>query len=213
VTNSSAGSRPEVVADAPADVAISNREIVAKGFHPYERFRFRLANSDSTQTRDILRSGDVIAVLPIDVERGEVVLLRQFRLAAHLGNGNGNLIEIVAGYVEKNETRREAARRECIEEIGTAPRALIELFTYFTSPGMSDEQITLFLGLVDALQVPKRGGAAAEHEEIALIRVPLDGALNALAAGSMHNGPLIVALQWLALNRSALAELARSASD
>jgi len=204
------GNRPPgAVADAPADVIISERKVVAKGFHSYEHFRFSLATSAAPQTRDILRSGSVVAVLPVDLERGEVVLLQQFRLAAHLGNGKGNLIEIVAGYVEANEHPSQAARRECIEEIGVAPN---ELFTYFTSPGMSDEQITLFLGIVDASRIPPRGGAAAEHEDIALMRVAIDTALAALGTGSVRNGPLIVALQWLALNRGRLADIACGAS-
>ena len=89
--------------------------------------------------------------------------MRQFRLAAHLANGRGNLVEIVAGHVEADEQPAEAARRECVEEIGVAPGLLVELFTYPTSPGMSDEEITLFLGIVDASGVPERAGAAAEH--------------------------------------------------
>lgn len=208
----SAKPRRDPIADGPAEVVISHRELVAGGFHSYERFRFRLATADTPQTRDILRSGSVVAVLPVDLERDEIVLLQQFRLAAHVANGKGNLIEIVAGYVEKNESPIAAARRECIEELGVAPGALSELFTYFTSPGMSDEQITLFLGVVDAARIPQRAGAAAEHEDIALLRVPIDNALEALAAGNVRNGPLIFALQWLALNRSRVAAIARSAS-
>jgi ADP-ribose pyrophosphatase len=207
-----APSRPDPIADQPAEVIISDRELLVNAFHPYERFRFRLATSETPQTRDILRSGSVVAVIPVDLERDEVVLLQQFRLAAHLGNGKGNLIEIVAGYVEANESAIEAARRECIEEISIAPRALIELFTYFTSPGMSDERITLFLGIIDASRLPQRGGAAVEHEDIMLMRGSVDSALEALTAGGVRNGPLIVALQWLALNRGRLAEIARSAS-
>ena len=209
----SAKLRPAAIADGSAEIVVSDRELLGSGFHPYERFRFTLATSEGTlQKRDILRSGPVAAVLPIDLERDEVVLLQQFRLAAHLANGNGQLIEIVAGYVEANESPVEAARRECIEEIGVAPGSLIELFTYFTSPGMSDERITLFLGIVDASRIPQQAGVAAEHEEIVLMRVAIDAALAALGGGSVHNGPLVIALQWLALNRRRLGEIARSGS-
>jgi ADP-ribose pyrophosphatase len=161
---------------------------------------------------DVLRSGPAAAVLPIDPGRDEVVLLRQFRLAAHLANGRGNLVEIVAGHVEADEQPAEAARRECVEEIGVAPAQLVELFTYLTSPGMSDEEITLFLGVVDASVLPERAGAAAEHEETVPMRVPIDAALAALAAGTVRNGPLIIALQWLALNRGRLGEIVRMSS-
>ena len=200
------------IADDRADVVIAGREVLAEGFRRYERLRVRRSGEAVPRPLDVLRSGPAAAVLPIDPGRDEVVLLRQFRLAAHLANGRGNLVEIVAGHVEAEEQPAEAARRECVEEIGVAPGLLVELFTYLTSPGMSDEEITLFLGVVDASGVPQRAGAAAEHEETVPMRVPIDAALAALAAGTVRNGPLIIALQWLALNRGRLSEIVRMGS-
>jgi ADP-ribose diphosphatase len=193
------------IADEPADVVISDREVLAGGFRPYERLRARRGNEDP-QTRDILRAGPAAAVLPIDLTRDEVVLIRQFRLAAHLANGTGDLVEIVAGHVEANETPLETARRECVEEIGVAAEPLVELFTYLTSPGLTDEEVTLFLGIVDASRAALAAGV--EREVTALMRVPIDAALAALAGGAVRNGPLVVALHWLALNRARLAEIA-----
>ncbi len=200
------------IADDRADLLIAGREVLAEGFRRYERLRVRRSGENVPRPLDVLRSGPAAAVLPIDPGRDEVVLLRQFRLAAHLANGRGNLVEIVAGHVEAEEQPAEAARRECVEEIGVAPGLLVELFTYLTSPGMSDEEITLFLGIVDASGVPERAGAAAEHEETVPMRVPIDAALAALAAGTVRNGPLIIALQWLALNRGRLGEIVRMGS-
>ena len=200
------------IADDRADVVIDGREVLAEGFRRYERLRVRRSGENVPRPRDVLRAGPAAAVLPIDPGRDEVVLLRQFRLAAHLANGRGNLVEIVAGHVEAEEQPAEAARRECVEEIGVAPGLLVELFTYLTSPGMSDEEIILFLGVVDASGVPERAGAAAEHEETVPMRVPIDAALAALAAGTVRNGPLIIALQWLALNRGRLSEIVRMSS-
>jgi ADP-ribose pyrophosphatase len=200
------------IADDRADVVIAGREVLAEGFRRYERLRVRRSGENVPRPLDVLRSSPAAAVLPIDPGRDEVVLLRQFRLAAHLANGRGNLVEIVAGHVEADEQPAEAARRECVEEIGVTPGLLVELFTYLTSPGMSDEEITLFLGVVDASGVPERAGAAAEHEETVPMRVPIDAALAALAAGTVRNGPLIIALQWLALNRGRLSEIVRMGS-
>jgi len=197
------------IADERADVAIAAREVLGSGFRPYERLRARHAD-ESVETRDLLRAGAAVAVLPIDLDRGEVVLIRQFRLAAQLANGRGNLVEIVAGHVEANEAPRETARRECLEEIGVAPRLLVELFTYLTSPGLTDEEVTLFLGVVDASHAALAGDA--EREASAVLRAPIEAALSALAAGAVRNGPLVTALHWLALNRSRLAEIALTAS-
>ncbi len=204
-------SRPKVRSPIRrSTVTVTLPELLAQGFRPFNRFHFKFAHrQDPPQAADLLCSGASVAVLPLDATRGEIILLRQFRLAAHLANGRGRLFEIAAGHVEKNENPAETARRECVEEIGCAPEPLIELFTYLTTPGLCDEQITVFLGIIDVSQIPERAGLAAEHEETFLVRVPIERALAAVATGSLRSGPLIMALQWLALNRARLDEIVR----
>ncbi len=200
-----AGRRDEL-ADRAATVALSAPERFAQGFFGYERYRLTLAGA--AQTREVVRAGKVAAVLPLDLARDEIVLIRQFRLPAHLANGKGELLEIVAGRVEEGERPVDTARRECAEEIGVAPSALVELFSYLTTPGVTDEEITLFLAAVDASRVP--AGTDGGGEKIAIRRAPIDAALDALARGSLRNGPLVIALQWLALNRGRVAALLRA---
>ena len=204
--------RDRQLSDLPADVALSKPELLAKGYRDYQRYRLTLTGMDGApvaQVRDVLRAGKVVAVLPIDLARDEIVLIRQFRLPAHLADGKGDMIEIVAGRVEAGEQPIVAARRECAEEIGVTPAALVELFSYLTTPGIADEQITIFLAAIDAGKVPARTANAAEGERIQTLRVSIDAALAAVGRGTMRNGPLIIALQWLALNRGRAAELLR----
>ena len=204
--------RERDLADLPADVTVSESERLATGYRDYQRYRLTLkgeAHAPLPQTRDVLHGGKVVAVLPVDLARDEIVLIRQFRLPAHLANGRGDMVEIVAGRVEPGEALAAAARRECGEEIGVAPTALVELFSYLTTPGITDEEVTIYLASVDAAQVPERSGAAAEGEQIVTLRVPIDEAIAALNKNAMRNGPLLIALQWLALNRGRLTELLR----
>jgi ADP-ribose pyrophosphatase len=198
---------PRDLADRAAAVTLSAPELLGKGFFDYQRYQVTLPNG--AQTRDVLRAGKVIAVLPLDIERGEIVMIRQFRPAAHLANGKGETIEIVAGRVEAGETLEETARRECQEEIGVAPKALVELFSYLPTPGLTDEEVTFFVASVDAARVPERTHPT-EGEYISVLRVPIDAALEALATGTMRNGPLVLALHWLALNRGRVAEILRA---
>ena len=105
------------LADLPVNVTLSQPELLAKGYRDYQRYSADAARvADGVpvaQTRDVLRAGKVVAVLPIDLARDEIVLIRQFRLPAHLANGRGDLIETVAGRVEPGESLIDAARREC----------------------------------------------------------------------------------------------------
>ncbi|MBS0249004.1 MAG: NUDIX hydrolase [Proteobacteria bacterium] len=196
--------------DRPADVDLDEPETLARGFRPYRRYHLTLrtpGHAPLRQRRDILIGGKVIAVLPVDPARHEVVLIRQFRLPAHLGTGKGNMVEIVAGRVEPGETPEVSARRECEEEIGVAPDKLVELFSFMTTPGITDETIVVFLASIDASRVPLQCGAADEDERIETIRLPIDDVPAVLEHGGVANGPLIMALQWLVLNRARLGDL------
>jgi 8-oxo-dGTP pyrophosphatase MutT (NUDIX family) len=73
---------------------------------------------DVAVERDVLKWGRVVGVLALDPVREEVVLTRQFRLGAYLALGECETLEIVAGRVDCEEDAADAARRECLEEIG-----------------------------------------------------------------------------------------------
>lgn len=197
--------------DRSADATVSPPELLADGYRRYERYSVTLQSSDDIPqrlSRDVLRGGNVIGVLPIDLVNNEIVLIRQFRLAGHLANGNGDMVEIVAGGIGTGEIAEAAARRECVEEIGTAPSRLIRMFELLTTPGITDETCTLFLGLIDATQVPARTGLASEMEDIRPFRITIPEALAELRDYKIGNSLAILSLQWLAMNLDRLDGLA-----
>lgn len=201
--------RTDLPEDRPARADVEGPELLAPGFRRYERYHIVLHHADGTsdvQTRDIIRAGSVVGVLGYDPERELVVLIRQFRFGAHLVHDRGDMVEIVAGIVEQGESFEAAALRECEEEAGVVPRALIPMLRFVPSPGVSDEFAVLFLGLMDSTALPAQAGAAEETERTHPFAVTLDDALAAVRAGRVINGYVIVALQWLALNRHRLPE-------
>ncbi len=200
-------------ADRSVAVRLSAPDTLGKGFRDFMRYRLTVEGAGGgpiEQQRDLIRAGKVVAVLPIDLARDEIVLVRQFRLAAHLANGKGLLVEPVAGRVEAGEEPAACARRECLEETGAAPGALVELFSYFPTPGLTDEEIVVFLADIDAGQIVRRP-ASPDGEQIETLRVPVDAALATLDEATIHSGPLITALQWLALNRARVRSLLNDA--
>jgi len=195
--------------DCLANAAVTRPDLLGQGLYRYERFHVALSDNAGMLTRDIVRVGRVVVIVTVDLVLDQVVLIRQFRLGAHLAIGLGELVELPAGRVEPGEELIDAARRECLEEIGTAPHTLVPIFSVLPSPGMSDEHMSFFLGLVDASKVPARAGASHEHEETHPVCVSTDRALAALQAGGLHYGAAVLGLQWLALNRDRLGEIAR----
>lgn len=216
MTDKATGAPAEPLQDRPAQVEVGKPEVLAAGFRRYERFPLTLTHPDGSSDvmeREIVRAGRVVGVLPFDPGRDELVMIRQFRLPAHLGTGNGEMVEVVAGIVEPSEDLAAAAGRECAEEIGLAPSRLIPMVRYFPAPGVTDEMVTIFLGIVDAAVVPERAGAPEEGEATFPFAVPVATALEALAAGRLTNGITVMALHWLALNRDRIATLVAAPQD
>jgi ADP-ribose pyrophosphatase len=196
------------LSDAAVEVTLAGPEPRGGGFYGYDRYRVSVDGAEVQ--RDVLRVGRVVVIVPVDLSRDEIVLIRQFRLGAQLALGLGDVVEVPAGRVERDEDVTAAARRECQEEIGVLPDTLVPIFDLMPSAGSSDEHMFFFLATVDASKVPERAGAADEHEHIRPLRVSIDRALAALSKGGLHYGAAVVSLQWLALNRLRLAEIARN---
>jgi ADP-ribose pyrophosphatase len=201
-----AGERAPTLVDLPAAAQVSAPRTIGRGYRSYDRHEIALADGSFTShiDRDVLRSGSVVGILPIDLDTAEVVLIRQFRLGGHIALGKGDMIELPAGRVGLDETTEQAARRECYEEIGVLPRWLHPLFAVMPAPALSDECMTLYIASIDASQVKHRSGCAHEDENIETLRLSIDSAKAMLARGGFHNSLVIIALQWLALNSSAL---------
>jgi ADP-ribose pyrophosphatase len=200
------------LADCAVEAVLAGPDHLGGGFYRYERFRVGFGGGNGTLTRDVVRVGRVVVIVAVDLARDEIVLIREFRLGAHLAIGRGDVVELPAGRVERGEELAAAARRECLEETGAVPQCLVPIFSVMPSPGMSDEHMTFFLATVDAATVPARAGAAEEQEETRPLRVPIDRALAALSSGAIHYGAAVFCLQWLALNRGRLAEIASVAA-
>lgn len=189
--------------DLACPVRECSHQTLATGFRSYDRFSVTLrgqADAEPTFHREVLRSGAVVGVLPVDFIRGEIVLTRQFRLGGHLALNRGAMVEIVAGRVDPGEEPEDAARRECYEEIGTCPVTLKRLFEFCPAPALSDELMTLFLAHVDASCASARGGLANENEDITVIRYSIPEAIEMLQSCELYSGPTIIALQWLCRN-------------
>ena len=187
------------------DVEILEKTICFEGFFRVERYclRHRLFNGNWSHplTRELFERGHAAAVLPYDPIRDEVVLIEQFRAGALAAPGGPWLLEIVAGMIEAGETAEEVAKRESVEEADCVITDLIPLYDYLVSPGGTTERVALFCGRVDATHAGGVHGAIDEGEDIKVHVVKLETALTWLNSGKLNSASVIIALQWLALNR------------
>lgn len=186
---------------------IIDRVIAYQGFFTLSEYRLqheRFAGGWSDEiSRLCFERGDAVAVLLWDPRRDAVVLVEQFRVGALGRPYSPWLYEIVAGITGPGETREDVARREAVEEAGCAVEALAFVCEYLCSPGGTSESTALYVGCVDSHGVGGIHGLAHEHEDIRVSVVPRAEAM-AMIGGRLNSAAVIIALQWLALNRERL---------
>lgn len=186
------------------DVNISNTETLYDGFLSIQRheLKHRLFNGgwSDTISREIMDRGDAVMVIPFDPVREQVVVLEQFRVGA-LNNEDGPwLLEFVAGMFDANESAEEVAHRELQEEAGLTAQQLHYALTYYSSPGGTNERLSIYIAEVDASRAADYGGLAEEHEDIRVSTMDFGDACQLLADGKFNNAASVIGLQWMQLN-------------
>jgi ADP-ribose pyrophosphatase len=114
-------------------------------------------------TREIVEHPGSVAIVGVTGE-GNVLLLRQ----SHHAIGR-TLLGVPAGTLEPEETPEACARRELTEETGYRAGRLTQLASYYTSPGYTDERMTIF----HAEDCEPAGGEIDPDELIRLAPMPL----------------------------------------
>ncbi len=141
----------------------------------------------SVATRDVVVHPGAVGVIALD-DDDRVLLVRQYRHPVRR-----MLWEPPAGLLDKTgEPPLDAAKRELYEEAHYRADRWDVLVDAFTSPGMSDEAVRVYLAR-DVSEVDDRERHEGEHEErdMAVAWVALDDAVEHVLAGRMHN-PLAV---------------------
>lgn len=156
-------------------------------------------------TREVLRSGASVAVLLYDPAADSVVLTEQFRVGAYVnGVADPWLLECVAGMVDAGETPEIAARREAEEETGCIVGRMETIGHYLTSPGITDEMTTIFVGTVDARHAGGVHGEVSEGEDIMTRILPRAEAIAKAERGEVLDIVAQLALLWLSRHGDAL---------
>jgi len=92
-----------------------------------------------TVTMEVVRHRGSVVLLPMP-SPDRILLVRQYRYVVDRW-----LWELPAGTLEPNESIRDAALRECHEEVGKIAGKAEQLLTFFPSPGFCDEAMNFFL--------------------------------------------------------------------
>ncbi|WP_084004396.1 NUDIX domain-containing protein [Terasakiispira papahanaumokuakeensis] len=190
------------------DWTLTSQQCVYQGFFSLDKLILNHRRFDGSWqtgvTRECMRRGMAVGVLAYDPWQDSVVLVEQFRVGALNHRQGPWLTELIAGLVESGETVTDVAIREAQEEAGLSLLDLSPIYTYFSSPGGSDETVSLWCAIVDSRGVGGLHGLAEEHEDIQVKVMSRTDALALMGQGVVDNAMALIGLQWLALNAQKL---------
>ena len=176
---------------------------IHRGWASFSVVRVRLSDGVIID-REVESHGRAVAVLPYDPDRHVATLVEQLRAPVLLSSGIPHLREVPAGLLEGPDPAH-CARREVLEECGLALKQLEHVSRCWTMPGISTEQMDLFLAsYAENDRVTAGGGLAEENEQITVVEIPLKDLAAAADDGSLTDMKTLVLVQTLRLRRPQL---------
>jgi len=184
-------------------VRIIDTTVLSNDWYVLKKTTFDFQRRDGVwqrQSRETYDRGNGATILLFNRDRRTVVLTRQFRLPAFVNGHDGMMIEAAAGLLD-NATPEERIRAEAEEETGYRVDNVQKIFEAYMSPGSVTEKLHFFIAEYDAsTRVGRGGGVEAEGEDLEVIELTLDDALNAVRRGEIVDAKTIMLLQFVALN-------------
>lgn len=138
--------------------------------------------------RDVVVHPGAVGVVALD-DQGRVLLLHQYRHPV-----GEKLWELPAGLLDvEDEPASAAARREFAEEAGLGADEWHTLADTYTSPGMTDEAIRIFLARRIS-ELPDKYQRVDEEADLELEWVPLEDAVSRVMQGEITNAMAVVGI-------------------
>lgn len=125
-----------------------------------------------------------VSVFPVS-DKNEVYLIEEYRYLY-----NTKIIDAIAGYVDKGESTLQAARRELREEVGITAGHWEEIARIDVAASVIKGKQYLFLAKdLDFVQTKKEA-----IEEISLIKMTLDEAVQKVINGNITNASAVIGI-------------------
>jgi nudix-type nucleoside diphosphatase (YffH/AdpP family) len=184
-------------------IRIHKVETLSDDWFLLQKTTFDYRRSDGSwqrQTRETYDRGHGATILLYNREQRTVLLVRQFRFPTY-GNGHdGFLIETAAGLLDQ-ASPEDRIKTEVEEETGYRVGEVRKVFEAFMSPGSVTERLYFFVAEYDpATRAGAGGGIAEEGEDIEVLELKMEDALQMMADGRIADGKTIMLLQYAALH-------------
>lgn len=185
------------------DVKILNTTILSDNWYTLKKVEFQFTNNkgkEITQSREAYDRGNGATILLYNEHQKTVILTRQFRLPTYInGNRSGMMIEACAGLLD-NDNPEECIKRETEEETGFLVKDVKKIFEAYMSPGSVTEILYFFIAAYSKdMKVSEGGGVDHEEENIDVVEIPFEKALEMVGNGEIKDAKTIMLIQHLRL--------------
>jgi nudix-type nucleoside diphosphatase (YffH/AdpP family) len=186
------------------NVKILETKILSDNWYVLRKITYEYLKKDGsrqTQSREAYDRGNGATILLYNKEQKTVILTRQFRLPTFVnGNESGMLIEACAGLLDKDNPE-DCIRRETEEETGYKVTDVRKIFEAYMSPGSVTEILHFFIAeYATSMKVADGGGIDHEEENIEVLEIPIQKAMEMISTGAIKDGKTIMLLQYLKLH-------------
>ncbi len=166
------------------------------------KYKYKLKNNVwQTQEREVYNRGNGAVILLYNKNKGTVILTRQLRIPTWFnGNADGMMIEACAGLLDEKDPE-DCIRRETEEETGYTLSEVRKVMEVYMSPGSVTEILYFFVAAYsDAMKTGEGGGIDNEQENIEVLEIPFDDAMQMIYDGRIKDAKTIMLLQHAKLN-------------
>ena len=186
------------------NIKIIDTKVLSDNWYVLKKITYEYSKKDTTiftQSREVYDRGNGSTILLYNKVQNTVILTRQFRLPTFVnGNETGMLIEACAGLLDKDNAE-DCIRRESEEETGYKVTEIRKIFEAYMSPGSVTEILYFFIAEYSKeMKVNEGGGLEHEEENIEVLELNFDVAMNMMKSGEIKDGKTIMLLQYIKLN-------------
>jgi len=180
------------------------KEELSSNWYTLNKYTYDFQLNDGTwvqQKREAYDRGNGAAILLYNKEHKTIILTKQFRMPTFVnGNEDGFMIEVCAGLLD-NDNAEDCIKKETEEETGYRISKVEKVLEAYSSPGSVTEILHLFIAEYSAkMKVSEGGGVEAESEDIEVLEIPYNEALDMVAKGIIKDMKSIVLLQYAQIN-------------
>lgn len=185
-------------------IKITKNELLSDNWYVLRKITYEYQKENQpieTHIRETYDRGNGAAILLYNKANHTVILTRQFRLPTYLNeNQTGMMIEACAGMLD-SDNPKDCIIRETEEETGYKIKEVHKIFEAYMSPGAVTEILHFFVGEYSKeMKISDGGGLDHEQENIEVLEITFEKALQMIPSGEIKDAKTIMLLQYAKIN-------------